>query len=234
MSAPELKAIKEFIEQEQKLGRIRPSKSETSAPVFFIKKKDGGLRLVQDYRALNDVTVKNRYPIPLSSDLVDYLQEAKYFTHLNLRNGYNNIRIKKGHEYKLAFQTPLGLFEPLVMYFGMTNTLGAFQALMNHIFRDLIINNQVAVYLDDILIYSKTIEEHRKIVNQVLQRLADYDLYLKPEKCKFDKTKTEFLGLIISQGNIEMDPIKIKGVSEWPTPKKLKDVQAFMGFTNFY
>ena len=120
------------------------------------------------------------------------------------------------------------------MYFGMTNAPGAFQALMNHIFRDLIINNQVAVYLDDILIYSKTLEEHRKIVNQVLQRLADYDLYLKPEKCEFDKTKTKFLGLIISQGNIEMDPIKIKGVSEWPTPKKLKDVQAFMGFANFY
>ena len=120
------------------------------------------------------------------------------------------------------------------MYFGMTNAPGAFQVLMNHIFRDLIINNQVAVYLDDILIYSKMLEEHRKIVNQVLQRLAEYDLYLKPEKCEFDKTKTEFLGLIISQGNIEMDPVKIKGVSEWPTPKKLKDVQAFMGFANFY
>ena len=105
---------------------------------------------------------------------------------------------------------------------------------MNNIFRDLIISNQVAVYLDDILIYSKTLEEHREVVKQVLHRLAENDLYLKPEKCEFDKTKTEFLGLIISQGNIEMDPIKIKGVSDWPTPKKLKDVQAFMGFANFY
>ena len=229
MSPPELKAIKEFIKQEQRLGRIRPSKSETSAPVFFIKKNDRGLRLVQDYQALNEVTVKNQYPIPLSSNFIDYLREAKYFTHLDLRNGYNNIRIKKGHKYKLVFQTLLGLFEPLVMYFGMTNAPGAFQALMNNIFRDLIINTQVAVYLDDILIYSKTLEEHRETVKQVLQRLAKNDLYLKLEKCEFDKTKTEFLGSIISQGNIEMDPIKIKGVSDWPTPKKLKDVQSLHG-----
>ena len=234
MSPHELNALKEFITQEEKLGRIQPSRSETSAPVFFIKKKDGGLRFVQDYRALNEVTVKNRYPIPLSSDLVDQLREAKYFTHLDLRNGYNNIRIKKGHEYKLAFQTPIGLYEPLVMYFGMTNAPGAFQALMNEIFRDLIMDNKVAVYLDDILIYSKTMKEHIEIVNEVLQRLQDNDLYLKPEKCEFHKTKTEFLGLIISEGNIEMDPIKLKGVADWPTPRKLKDVQGFMGFANFY
>ena len=160
MAPAELTALKEFITQERKLGRIRPSQSETSAPMFFIKKKDGGLRFVQDYRNLNNVTIKNRYPIPLTSELIDQLREAKYFTHLDLRNGYNNIRIKKGHEYKLAFQTPIGLFEPLVMYFGMSNAPGAFQALMNEIFKDMIIPCLIVVYLDDILIFSRTKEEH--------------------------------------------------------------------------
>ena len=234
MSQNELVSLKEFINQELKLGRIRPSQSETSAPVFFIKKKDGSLRFVQDYRALNAVTVRNRYPIPLSSDLVDQLREARYFTHLDLRNGYNNIRIKKGHEYKLAFQTPIGMFEPLVMYFGMTNAPGAFQSLMNEIFRDMIINNQVVVYLDDILIFSKTLEEHRRLNREVLRRLRLHDLYLKPEKCEFEKLSTEFLGLIISEGNTGMDPTKLSGVADWPTPKKLKDIQGFMGFANFY
>jgi hypothetical protein len=234
MAPAELKSLKEFLDQEQKLGRIRPSKSETSAPVFFVKKKDGGLRFVQDYRGLNTVTVRNRYPIPLSSELVDQLREAKYFTHLDLRNGYNNIRIKKGHEYKLAFQTPLGLFEPLVMYFGMTNAPGAFQSLMNEIFQDMIMKGQIAVYLDDILIYNKEIGEHQKTVTEVLRRLRLHDLYLKPEKCEFHKLRTEFLGLIISEGSVEMDPIKLSGVADWPTPRRLKDVQGFMGFANFY
>jgi len=202
MSLAELKALKEFIQQELKLGHIRPSQLETAAPVFFIKKKDGGLRFIQDYRALNTVTVRNRYPIPLTSDLVDQLREAKYFTHLDLRNGYNNIRIKEGHKHKLAFQTPLGLFEPLVMYFGMTNAPRAFQSLMNEIFRDMITKGSLVVYLDDILIYSKTIEQHREIVREVLNRLKTHDLYLKPEKCEFEKLQTEFLGLIISEGKI--------------------------------
>ncbi len=126
------------------------------------------------------------------------------------------------------------MFEPLVMYFGMTNAPGAFQSLMNEIFRDLIMNNQLVVYLDDILIFSKTLDEHRKFVREVLRRLRLHDLYLKPEKCKFEKLETEFLGLIISEGNIGMDPIKLSGVMDWPTPKKLKDIQGFMGFANFY
>jgi len=162
MSPGEVKALKEFLNQELALGRIRQSKSETVAPVFFIKKKDGSLRFVQDYRGLNEVTVRNRYPIPLTSELIDQLREAKYFTHLDLRNGYNNVRIKEGHEYKLAFNTPIGLFEPLVMYFGMTNAPGAFQSLMNEIFRDMIINMLIVIYLDDILIFSKSLTEQHK------------------------------------------------------------------------
>src|SRR5258708_14372234 len=169
MSPREYEALKEFLKQETQLGRIRPSKSETARRVFFIKKKDGKLRFVQDYRALNEVTVKNRYPIPRSSELIDQLREAKYFSHLDLRNGYNNVRIKEGHEHKLAFQTPLGLYEPLVMYFGMTNAPGAFQALMNHIFHDMIMAGKLVVYLDDIMIYANTLEEHRVIVLEVLR-----------------------------------------------------------------
>jgi len=190
--------------------------------------------LVQDYRGLNKVTVRNRYPIPLTSELIDQLREARYFTHLDLRNGYNNVRIKEGHEYKLAFNTPIGLFKPLVMYFGMTNTPGAFQSLMNEIFRDMIINMLIVIYLDDILIFSKSLTEQHKTTKEVLQRLWLHDLYLKPEKCKINKLKTEFLGLIVSEGQIEMDPVKLSRVADWPMPKKLKDIQAFMGFANFY
>jgi len=168
------------------------------------------------------------------SELIDQLREAKYFTHLDLRNGYNNVRIKEGHKYKLAFNTPIGLFEPLVMYFGMTNAPGAFQSLMNEIFRDMIINMLIVIYLDDILIFSKSLTEQHKTTQEVLRRLRLHDLYLKPEKCEFNKLKTEFLGLIVSEGQIEMDPVKLSGVADWPTPKKLKDIQAFMGFANFY
>lgn len=171
-----------------------------AAPIFFVKKKDGNLRFMQDYQGLNEVTIKNWYPIPLLSELVDQLSEARYFTHLDLRNGYNNVWIAEGHEYKLAFQTPVGLFEPLVMYFRMTNAPGAFQSLMNEISRDLIMENQVVVYLDNILIFSKTLSKHCNIVCKVLRRLQLHDLYLKPEKCKFEKEEMEFLGLIVSKG----------------------------------
>ncbi len=122
----------------------------------------------------------------------------------------------------------------MVMYFGMTNAPGAFQALMNHIFHDMIMAGKLVVYLDDIMIYAKTLEEHRVIILEVLKRLRQHDLYLKPEKCKFDKTSTEFLGIIISEEGIMMDPIKLNGVIDWPAPKKLKELRGFTGFANFY
>jgi len=135
-----------------------------AAPVFFIKKKDGSLRLVQDYCALNSIMVKNKYPLPLISELVSQLRRARYFTKLDVRWGFNNVRIKPGDEWKAAFQTNQGLFEPLVMFFGMTNSPATFQTMMNDIFRNLIAEGIVVVYLDNILIFTKTKEEHKQAV----------------------------------------------------------------------
>ncbi|GLB43895.1 putative retrotransposable element tf2 155 kda protein type 1-like [Lyophyllum shimeji] len=223
-----------FLEENLKSGRIRPSKSPMASPVFFIKKKDGSLRLVQDYRALNAITVKNRYPLPLISELINNLRGARYFTKLDVRWGYNNVRIKEGDEWKAAFRTNRGLFEPLVMFFGLTNSPATFQTMMNDIFRNLIAQGVVCVYLDDILIYTKTLEEHRRITRIVLDRLREHRLFLKPEKCEFERTEIEYLGLIISHGMASMDPVKVAGVAEWPVPKNKKEVQSFLGFTNFY
>jgi len=149
-----------FLEENLRTGRIRPSKSSIAAPVFFIKKKDGSLQLVQDYRALNAVTIKNRYPLSLISELVSQLCGAKYFTKLDVQWGFNNVRIKPGDEWKMAFCTNRGLFEPLMMFFGMTNSPTTFQTMMNDIFRTLIAEGIIVVYLDDILIFMRTEEEH--------------------------------------------------------------------------
>ncbi len=142
-----------------------------ASPFFFIKKKDGKLRPVQDYRKLNEMTIKNRYPLPLISELMDKLQGTKYFSKLDVQWGYNNVHIKTGNEWKAAFRTNRGLFEPTVMFFGLTNSPATFQWMMNDIFKDLIVSGSVTVYLNDILIMSKTKEEHRCITREVLKVL---------------------------------------------------------------
>jgi hypothetical protein len=205
-----------------------------ASPVFFIKKKDGSLRLVQDYRALNAITVKNKYPLPLISELIETLRGARYFTKLDVRWGFNNVRIKEGDEWKAAFRTNRGLFEPLVMFFGLTNSPATFQTMMNDLFRELVTEGSVVVYLDDILIFTESVEEHREVTRRVLKILEENRLFLKPSKCEFEKTKVEYLGVIISHNSVEMDPVKVAGVAEWPTPLNKKQVQSFLGFTNFY
>jgi hypothetical protein len=230
----EQKALDEFITENLQSGRIRPSKSPMAAPVFFIKKKDGSLRLIQDYRALNQATIKNRYPLPLISELVEKLRGARWFTKLDVRWGYRNVRLKEGDEWKAAFRTNRGLWEPLVMMFGLTNAPATFQNMMNDIFADLIMEGKVVVYLDDILIFSKDLKEHRRITRIVMERLREHKLFLKHEKCEFEKTRIEYLGLIISAGQVEMDPVKVAGVAEWPAPTSRKEVQQFLGFANFY
>jgi hypothetical protein len=158
-----------FIHENLNSGRIRPSKSPMASLVFFIKKKDGTLHLVQDYRALNALTIKNRYPLPLISELINHLRGAKYFMKLNIRWGYNNVQMKEGDEWKAAFRTNRGLFKPLVMFFGLTNSPFTFQTMMNDIFQDLIMEEVVCVYLDNILIFTKSIEEHRHVTRLVLE-----------------------------------------------------------------
>jgi Reverse transcriptase (RNA-dependent DNA polymerase) len=160
LSRDEQIQLQVFLDENLRTGRIRPSKSPMASPFFFIKKKDGSLRPIQDYHLLNSMTVKNRYPLPLISEVVDTLKNAKYFTKLDVRWGYNNIRIKEGDEYKAAFRTNRGLYEPTVMFFRLTNSPVTFQTMMNDIFRVEIDKGQVIIYLDDILIFSKTKKEH--------------------------------------------------------------------------
>lgn len=153
---------------------------------------------------------------------------------MDVRWGYNNVCIKEGDEHKAAFSTNRGMFEPLVMFFGLTNSPATFQAMMDNIFRDMIDQGHVAVYLDDIIVFTQTLEEHRRIVQEVLHRLEQNDLFLKPEKCEFEKDSVEYLGLVIKEGELHMDPVKTKAITEWPVPRNKKDVQSFRGFANFY
>jgi len=152
---------------------------------------------------------------------------------LDVRWGFNNVWIKEGDEWKAAFQTNHGLYEPLVM-FGLTNSPATFQTMMDDIFKDLISEGVVVVYLDNILIFMETLEEHRKITRCVLELLEKHKLYLRSDKCEFEKTTIEYLGVIISHNSIAMGPVKIAGVTEWPAPTNKMEVQSFLGFTNFY
>jgi RNase H-like domain found in reverse transcriptase/Reverse transcriptase (RNA-dependent DNA polymerase)/Integrase zinc binding domain/Chromo (CHRromatin Organisation MOdifier) domain len=234
LSDDEQEQLDKFIEEHLRTGRIRPSKSPMASPFFFSKKKDGALRPIQDYRRLNDITVKNRYPLPLITELIDTLQNAKYFTKLDVRWGYNNVRIKEGDEFKAAFRTNRGLFEPLVMFFGLTNSPATFQNMMNDIFHVEVSQGHVLIYLDDILIFDKDLDAHHQHVREVLERLREHKLYLKPEKCEFDVLEVEYLGVIVSEGKVRMDPVKVEGITDWPAPQCKRDVQSFLGFCNFY
>jgi len=205
-----------------------------AAPVFFVKKKDGKLRLVQDYRALNTMTMKNKYPLLLIPELIAKLRRAKYFMKLDVRWGFNSVGIKEGDEWKAAFRTNCSLYEPLVMFFSLTNSPATFQTMMDDIFEDLILEGVVMVYLDDILIFTETLEEHWKITRRILELLEKHKLYLCPDKCKFEKTTIEYLRVIISHNSVVMDPVKITGVTEWPAPANKKEVQSFLRFTSFY
>uniref|UniRef100_A0A0W0F853 Reverse transcriptase-rnase h-integrase n=1 Tax=Moniliophthora roreri TaxID=221103 RepID=A0A0W0F853_MONRR len=224
-----------FLEENLRKGYIRKSKSPMASPFFFVAKKEkGALRPTQDYRELNKGTVKNAYPLPLILELLDKLKGATVFTKLDLRNGYNNVRIKDGDQWKAAFKTNRGLFEPTVMFFGLSNSPATFQAFMNDVLSDFIDEGWCVVYMDDILIFSKDPEEHRKRTKRLMQRLKEHDLFLKPEKCEFDVTEVIFLGMVIRPGYIAMDPVKLAGIADWEPPQTVKGVRAFLGFGNFY
>jgi transposase InsO family protein len=233
MSEPESKALREYIDENLAKGFIRHSKSSAGAPVLFVKKKDGSLRLCVDYRGLNRITAKNKYPLPLISALLDRLRTAKVFTKIDLRGAYNLVRMRKGDEWKTAFRTRFGLFEYLVMPFGLTNAPAVFQHMMNDVFREWL-DVFVVVYLDDILVFSASQAEHDAHVVRVLERLREHGLYAKPEKCEFDRDTVEWLGFVISPTGVSMDAAKVRTVLDWATPTSVKDVQRFLGFANFY
>jgi hypothetical protein len=231
----EQKALQEFLTEHLKKGYIRPLKSPYASPFFFIKKKDGKLRPVQDYRKVNEWTICNRYPLPLIPELINRVKGSALFSKFNIRWGYNNIRIKEGDEWKAAFVTNQGLYEPRVMFFGLTNSPATFQTMMNAIFAEELLEGWVTIYMDDILIHTPNdLEDHRKKVHRILDKLQRHDLYLKPEKSLFEQQEMEFLGVVLSQGRIRMDNAKLQGVADWPTPRNLRDVRAFLGFTGFY
>jgi hypothetical protein len=232
MTELESQTLKKWIDEELAAGKIRRSESEAGAPVMFVKKADGSLRLVVDYRQLNNVTKKNVYPLPRQDDLMAQLQGAKIFTKLDLRWGYNNVRIKEGDEYKTAFRTKYGLFETLVMPFGLTNAPATFQHFMNDIFRDML-DTKVVIYLDDILIFSKSQEDHERDVREVLRRLAANQLFCKLSKCSFHVDTVDYLGLVISPKGISMEEKKVQAIKEWPIPQNVKQIQSFLGFANF-
>jgi len=204
------------------------------ALVFFVGKKDGKKWMVQDYRYLNEWTIKNNYTLPLISDVLENIRMKKVFTKMDLRWGYNNVRIKEGDEWKAAFTTPEGSFEPMVMFFGLTNSPTTFQTMMNKLLRDLINTEKVAVFIDDVIVGTETEERHDEIVAEVIRRLKENDLYVKLEKCKWKVREVGFLGVVIGPDGIKMEKEKVKRVLEWLTPKCIKDVQKFLGLANYY
>ena len=234
LSPAEQEEVTAFLDDQLKKGYIRPSKSPQTSPVFFIPKKDGKKQMVQDYHYLNEHTVKNNYLLLLITQLVDKLQGAKLFMKMDLRWGYNNVHIKENDEWKAAFTCFCRSFEPLVMYFGLCNSPATFQAMMNEIFTDM--DDVVVVYIDDLMIFTKTENqaEHDKIVWEVLRRLEENDLFMRPKKCTFCTTEVNFLGMIVRHDGTKMDQEKVKAILEWPEPKMVKGVRSFLGLANFY
>lgn len=233
MSPVELDELKKQIEEALANGQIRPSKSPFGAPVLFVKKKDGSMRMCIDYRGLNRITIKNKYPLPRVDELFDRLHGAEYFSKIDLRSGYHQLRIHPDDIYKTAFNTRYGHFEWLVLPFGLTNAPASFMQLMQEIFQPFL-DNFVIVFLDDILIYSKSLKEHKYHLSQVLQKLREHKLYAKLEKCELIKHKVGFLGHVVSDQGIEMEDGKIKAIASWPVLKSTEDVRSFLGLAGYY
>ena len=235
LSQRELGVLREYLQKEVERGRVVRSTSPAGAPIIFVPKKDGTLRLCVDYRALNSVTVKDRCPLPLINETLDRLQGAQFFTTLDLKDAYHRIRIRAGDEWKTAFRTRYGHFEYNVMPFGLTNAPATFQAYINRALSDML-DDLCVVYLDDILIYthSDNIEEHWAAVKKVLERLRRAELFCNLKKCTFASPEVAYLGFRVTREGVVADPDKVATIREWPAPKNLKELQTFLGFANFY
>ena len=223
------KTIKELLEK----GYIVPSKSPFGAPILFVGKKDGTLRMCVDYKALNKATVKNTFPLPRVDDLLDMLSGAQYFSALDLASGYHQVRMKPSDVHKTAFRTPMGLYEWKVMPFGLCNAPATFQQAMNQTFGDRI-GKFVLVYMDDILVYSKSKEEHLQHLEEVFTLLEEHNYYVKKKKCDFLKTEVKFLGHLVSSSGLRVDPDKCAVVKDWPRPKDKGEIRSLLGFGNYF
>lgn len=215
------------------MGYIEPSSSPWGAPVLFVPKPDGSLRMCIDYRALNKVTVKNRYPMPRIDDLLEQLHGATVFSGLDLASGYWQIRVEPQDVEKTAFRTHVGHFQWRVLAFGLTNCPATFQQCMNDIFRDYM-GKFVVVYLDDILIYSKTPEEHEQHIRLVLQRLREHQLFARRAKCHFNQPEVTFLGHVVGVNGVKVDPRKVQAVQDWPIPTDVHQLRSFLGLANYF
>jgi transposase InsO family protein len=233
LSPKELEVLREYLAEAKRLGWIRDSTSPAGAPILFVPKKDGTLRLCVDYRGLNKVTKKNRLALPLISETLDRLGGAVVFTKLDIKNAYHRIRIKRGDEWKTAFRTRYGHFEYMVMPFGLTNAPATFQGYINRALSGYL-DIFCVVYLDDVLVFSQLGEDHWDHVRKVMDRLRQYSLYINLKKCAFATESVEFLGFIVRTDGVTMDPSRVDTILEWPTPTTFKDVQIFLGFANFY
>jgi hypothetical protein len=233
LSFKELDELKKQLQELLEKGHIQPSKSPYGAPVIFVRKKDGTLRMCIDYRALNKLTIKNKYPLPRIDEMIDRLLGAKVFSKLDLRSGYNQIRIEEEDIHKTAFRTRYGHYEFKVLPFGLTNAPATFMNLMNDIFHPLL-DNCVLIYLDDILIFSNSREEHKQHLRQVLQILRKEKLYGKLSKCEFFKEEIEFLGHVVNSKGVKVEESKIKAIMDWPALTNVSEVRSFLGLATFY
>jgi hypothetical protein len=233
MAAPELAELKKQLDELLQKGYIRPSSSPWGAPVLFVKKKDGSMRLCVDYRALNEVTIKNKYPLPRIDDLFDQLKGAKFFSKIDLRSGYYQLRIRPEDVPKTAFVTRYGQYEFTVMPFGLTNAPAYFMNLMNKVFMEEL-DQFVVVFIDDILVYSRSAEEHEQHLRVVLGKLRSHQLYAKFSKCEFWLQKVSFLGHVLTAEGVAVDPEKVTAVSEWKQPTSVLEIRSFLGLAGYY
>jgi hypothetical protein len=233
MPPKELVELKIQLQELLDKGYIRPSSSPWGSPTLFVKKKDGSLRMCVDYRPLNAVTIKNKYPLPRIDVLFDQLAGAQVFSKIDLRSGYHQIKIWVSDIPKTAFSTRYGLYEFLVMSFGLTNAPAYLMYLMNSVFMNEL-DKFVVVFIDDILIYSKSKAEHAKHLRIVLQRLRDHKLYDKFSKCEFWLDSVKFLGHTFSKDGISVDPSKVQEVMDWKPPKSVHQIRSFLGPVGYY
>ncbi|MBW0556623.1 hypothetical protein O181_096338 [Austropuccinia psidii MF-1] len=231
LSNQESARLRAYISENVEKGFIRPSSSSTGATVLFVKKKYDCLHLCVDYRKLNSVNRKNKYPVPPMNQLLTDFNGSSIFSKIDLGGAYNLLRLKEGDEHLTRFRTKYESYEYLVMRFGLTNSPAYFQNLFNDIFYDLL-DIYVVVYLDDIMIFSKSEEEHLTHVSTVLSRLRGNNLFAKPSKCLFHVSSVEYLGYVVSSKGLKMDQAKVQQILDWPPPRNLKAVQSFLGFAN--
>jgi hypothetical protein len=233
MTLKELAELKVQLNELLDKGYIHPSSSPWGCPTLFVKKKNQPLRLCVDYRPLNAITIKNKYPLPRIDILFDQLAGAKVFFKVDLHSGYHQIKIHPKDVPKTAFSTRYGLYEYLIMSFGLTNAHAHFMYLMNSVFM-LELDKFIVVFIDDILIYSKSEEEHAQHLQVILQRLHDHQLYAKFSKCAFWLREVPFLGHVISTEGIAIDPSKVQEVLDWMSPKSVTQIRSFLGLAAYY